>query len=170
MPRPQGANEHKYEVSLTWTGNLGEGTSGYRNYSRDFEVAAGSRPPIAGSADPAFRGDTDRYNPEDMLVAAVSSCHMLWYLHLCAIGHITVTEYSDSAEGNLAIEKDGGGHFTSITLRPRVTVESSSESSELGQVRGAAMALHEEAHRLCFIANSLSVPVAIEPAIEIVRT
>lgn len=168
MAASQGANEHKYEISLAWTGNLGEGTSGYRNYSRDFEVSVGSRSPIGGSADPTFGGNADRYNPEDMLVAAVSSCHMLWYLHLCAIGHITVTEYSDSAGGTLAIEKDGGGHFTSITLRPRVTVELPSEGSGLGSVREQALVLHEEAHRLCFIANSLKVPVAVEAAIEFV--
>lgn len=170
MKASQGSNEHKYEISLTWTGNLGEGTSGYRKYSRDFEVAVGSRQPLAGSADPAFRGDADRYNPEELLVAAVSSCHMLWYLHLCAIGHITLTEYSDNAEGTLAIEEDGGGHFTSVTLRPHVIAKLPSGESDDGLLREKALALHDEAHRLCFVANSLKAPVAVEPVIELVTS
>ncbi|RIK10932.1 MAG: peroxiredoxin [Acidobacteria bacterium] len=170
MAASQGPNEHRYEISLAWTGNLGEGTSGYRSYSRDFEVAVGSRPPISGSADPTFRGDPERYNPEEMLVAAVSSCHMLWYLHLCAVGHITITTYSDKGEGTLAIGEGGGGHFTSITLRPQVIAKLPDGKADDGSLREKALALHEEAHRLCFIANSLNVTVVVEPTVELVST
>jgi len=150
------AKEHQYGVTVTWTGNQGTGTSSYRAYARDHEIAANGKPPIAASSDPAFRGDKVRYNPEDMLVASLSSCHMLWYLHLCAVGGIVVTRYADRAEGTMAEDASGGGRFTCVTLRPEIAV---APGADLAKAR----ALHDEAHHKCFIANSVNFPVACEP-------
>jgi len=153
------SREHSYSVSVRWTGNTGAGTSGFRNYKRDHEISAPGKPPIPASSDPAFRGDKARYNPEELLVASLSACHMLWYLHLCADVGIVVTEYHDDASGAMAETKDGGGHFTQVTLRPVVKVA--------GQVDPElARRLHEQAHHLCFIANSVNFPVLCEPSLE----
>ena len=148
---------HRYEARTRWTGNLGTGTSTYRAYSRDHEIAADGKPPIAGSSDRAFRGDPARWNPEDLLVSALSSCHMLSYLHLCAVSGIVVTAYEDRASGEMRETEDGGGRFVSALLRPRVTI--SQGDAEL------ARALHERAHHLCFIASSVNFPVRCEPEI-----
>jgi len=153
------SREHSYSVNVRWTGNTGAGTSGFREYKRDHEISASVKPPIPGSSDPAFRGDKARYNPEELLVASLSACHMLWYLHLCANAGIVVTEYHDDASGAMAETKDGGGHFTQVTLRPVVKVA--------GQVDPElARRLHEQAHHLCFIANSVNFPVLCEPSLE----
>ena len=147
--------EHRYTVSLTWTGNLGSGTSGYRDYSRDYEIGAEGKPVVHGSADPAFRGDRSRWNPEELLVASLSACHKLWYLHLAAEAGIIVTAY---AEGLLEVGRDGAGRFKSVVLRPTVTVAAGSDV-------GKARALHQPAHEKCFIANSVNFPVECEPEI-----
>jgi organic hydroperoxide reductase OsmC/OhrA len=147
---------HSYEVSVTWTGNRGTGTSGYRAYDRDHEVTAAGPPPIAASSDPAFRGDRGRWNPELELTAALAQCHMLWYLHLAASAGVVVTAYADDAHGTMAETEDGGGHFTEVVLRPRVTVA----SADMIEV---AVSLHREAHAKCFIANSVNFPVRHEP-------
>ncbi|MFC3165079.1 OsmC family protein [Ciceribacter thiooxidans] len=148
---------HEYSATVTWTGNRGTGTSGYRDYSRDHVIAAGAKPDIPGSADPAFRGDADRWNPEDLLVASVSACHKLWYLHLCAVNGVVVTAYEDHAEGQMVTEEDGSGRFTEVVLRPRVTISSGD--------RERAASLHHDAHEKCFIANSVNFPVRCEPMI-----
>ena len=148
---------HRYAVKIEWTGNLGEGTSTYRAYSRDHAITADGKPALAGSSDHAFRGDASRYNPEDLLVSALSACHMLSYLHLCAVNGIVVTAYEDRAGGEMRETADGGGRFVSVLLRPRVTVRSGNAD--------LARRLHEEAHRLCFIATSVNFPVACEPEI-----
>ncbi len=151
---------HTYEIVTRWTGNLGSGTSGYRAYSRDHEFRGpGKLGPIFGSSDPTFRGDSKRYNPEELLVASLSACHLLWYLHLCADAGVVVLDYVDAAQGTLAIDADGGGRFTEVVLRPQVTVA----FAEQEQV---AQALHAEAHRLCFIANSVNFPVRHVPAVK----
>lgn len=155
--RPE-RKEHHYAVSVTWTGNLGSGTSGYRNYGRDHEIAASGKPTIPCSSDPIFRGDASRYNPEDLLVAALSACHMLWYLHLCADAGIRVTEYRDDATGTMVESADGGGRFAEVTLHPRLIVSR-------GADRDLAIRLHEKAHHLCFIANSVNFPVRCQPEI-----
>src|SRR5499426_564348 len=103
--------EHHYSVVVTWTGNQGSGTSGYRDYRRDHDISAAGKPIIPASSDPIFRGDASRYNPEDLLVASLSGCHMLWYLHLCADAGIRVTEYRDDATGTMVETADGGGRF-----------------------------------------------------------
>jgi len=151
---------HRYDVTLTWTGNSGAGTSGYRDYSRAHEVTAAGPPPIAASSDPALRGDAARWNPEQLLTAALSQCHMLWYLHLCADAGVVVTEYSDQAHGAMTQTGDGGGHFTEVVLRPRVTVASP-------DMVDAATRLHETANSLCFIANSVNFPVRHQPEITV---
>ncbi len=148
---------HEYSTTVTWIGNRGTGTSGYRDYSRDHVIAAGAKPDILGSADPAFRGDAARWNPEDLLVASVSACHKLWYLHLCAVNGVVVTAYEDHAEGLMVTEEDGGGCFTEVVLRPRVTISA-------GDPERAA-SLHHDAHEKCFIANSVNFPVRCEPVI-----
>jgi organic hydroperoxide reductase OsmC/OhrA len=153
------AREHRYAVTVEWTGNTGTGTAGYRAYERRHEIgAAASKPLILGSSDPAFRGDAARWNPEELLVASLSACHQLWYLHLCADAGVIVTGYLDRAEGTMTEEADGGGHFTHVVLRPVVTITRDSDAER-------ARALHARAHALCYIARSVSFPVTHEPEI-----
>lgn len=152
------ARLHTYDAVVTWTGNRGTGTSGYLDYARDHDVAADGPATIAGSSDPAFRGDKTRWNPEQLLVASLSQCHMLWYLHLCAQAGVVVTGYVDHPQGTMTENRDGG-HFTEVVLRPHVTVA----SQAMAQL---ATRLHEEAHRRCFIANSVNFPVRHEPTIQ----
>lgn len=151
---------HRYAVTVAWTGNQGEGTSGYHSYARDHEVTADSRPPLIGSSDRAFRGNAQRWDPERLLVAALSQCHLLSYLHVCAEAGVVVVDYVDQAEGEMQQTPDGGGHFTEVTLRPRVTVSEESMTA-------AARELHGHAHELCFIANSVNFPVLHEPRIAV---
>lgn len=151
---------HEYHVTITWTGNLGTGTSGYKHYSRDFALAAEGKPSIAGTSDLTFHGSPGRWNPEEMLVAALSSCHKLSYLHLCAVNDVVVTAYVDQAEGFMRFDsKTGAGRFERVILRPRVTISTSSDTA-------TANALHHKAHELCFIANSVNFPVECQPQIE----
>jgi organic hydroperoxide reductase OsmC/OhrA len=149
---------HSYDVSVSWTGNRGPGTSDYRAYSRDHEVTANGPAPIAASSDPAFRGDPSRWNPELELTAALAQCHMLWYLHLCALAGVVVTSYADDAHGAMIETEDGGGRFTEVVLRPRITVADTS-------MLEAAAGLHQEANAKCFIANSVNFTVRHEPVI-----
>lgn len=148
--------EHQYHLSLDWTGNLGTGTSSYEGYSREHVVRIAGKPDLVGSADPAFRGDAALHNPEDLLLAALSQCHLLTYLALCARARINVTGYRDRAEGTLQLTKDGGGHFTGVVLRPRVVV---AEAHMLEKARF----FHGEVHKYCFIARSVNFPVRCEP-------
>ena len=150
---------HNYETRTVWTGNTGTGTSGYRAYDRAHEISASGKPPIPGSSDPNFHGDATRYNPEELLVASLSACHMLWYLHLCSENGIVVTTYIDEAHGTMAETTDGGGRFTEVTLRPAVTIASG--DGELAQQ------LHKRAHELCFISRSVNFPVRCESEIKI---
>jgi organic hydroperoxide reductase OsmC/OhrA len=151
---------HRYETTVTWTGNRGEGTANFRAYARDHDVLAEGRPPIAASSDPGLRGDPERWNPELLLVAALSECHMLWHLHLCAVGGVVVEAYEDRAEGVMTTTKDGSGQFTEVVLRPVVTVADASMTEK-------AQALHPKAHEMCFIANSVNFPVRHEPTVEV---
>ncbi|MGC5030896.1 OsmC family protein [Micromonospora sp. DT229] len=147
---------HTYATTVTWTGNLGTGTSGYRDYRRDHDITAEGHPPILGSSDPTFRGDPTRWNPEELLLTALSQCHMLAYLHLCADSGIVVTDYVDHATGTMTTDNTGNGHFTEVLLHPQVTV------ADPDTVEAAA-ALHDDAHRVCFIANSVNFPVRHRP-------
>ena len=151
------SRRHEYETHTAWTGNRGDGTADYRAYGRDLETTAPGRPPIAASADRAFRGDPERWNPELLLVAALSQCHLLSYLHRCAINGVVVTAYSDTAAGVMVQDGDGG-RFEEVVLRPVVTVAEAA-------MAGRAAALHHEAAELCFIAASVGFPVRHEPRI-----
>src|SRR5690348_899974 len=124
---PPSSREHLYRVAIEWTGNRGTGTSDYGAYGRDHTIRAGAKPPIPGSSDPAFRGDAARWNPEDLLVAALSACHKLWYLHLCAVNGVAVLAYRDEAIGSMVEDTATGGHFTRVVLRPHVTVRPSDD-------------------------------------------
>ena len=143
---------------MEWTGNDGRGTQTYSGYRRDHIIAAAGKPAIDGSSDPAFRGDPSRYNPEELLVASLSSCHMLWYLHLCAANHISVEGYEDDAEGVMKESADGSGEFVRVELRPRVTIASGGDTAK-------ALTLHEEAHRMCFISRSVRFAVEVKAEI-----
>jgi organic hydroperoxide reductase OsmC/OhrA len=144
---------HHYQINLQWTGNEGTGTSDYRSYKRDHLLSGlGKMLEIPGSSDPSFRGDPGRYNPEELLVASLSACHMLWFLHLCAVNKIVVIDYQDEATGIMEETEDGGGRFREVTLHPVVTVAEQ-------EMAARTEALHHEAHRLCFIANSCNFPV-----------
>ena len=151
-------SEHEYAVRVTWTGNTGDGTTHYRSYRRDHTVTTEGPPPLLGSADPTFRGDASRWNPEQLLLAALSQCHLMSYLHACVQVGVVVTAYVDDAEGRMQVDRDGSGRFTEVVLRPRVTV------TEPGMVP-AATAAHRRANELCFIANSVSFPVRHEPVV-----
>ena len=143
---------HNYQATIRWTGNKGSGTDHYRNYERSHTITIGVKPPILASSDSAFRGDKTKHNPEELLVASLSSCHMLWYLHLCSEAGITVIDYVDNATGIMAETSNGGGRFSEVTLNPVVTV------TEQGMI-DKANKLHEKANELCFIANSVNFPV-----------
>jgi organic hydroperoxide reductase OsmC/OhrA len=149
---------HHFEVTTTWTGNRGSGTSDYRAYGRDHEIVAeGKLAAIPASSSPVYRGDKDRYNPEELMIAALSGCHMLWFLHLCADAGIVVTDYRDDAKGDMHVNRDGSGQFTEVVLRPIVRIADASRAAELGD-------LHHRAHDLCFIARSVNFPVRCEPS------
>jgi organic hydroperoxide reductase OsmC/OhrA len=150
--------DHHYKVRTVWTGNRGTGTSGYRAYDRAHVVKIDGKADILGSSDANFRGDGTRHNPEDMLVASLSTCHMLWYLHLAAEARLIVTAYEDEAEGHMQLKADGGGAFVRATLRPRVRIAGDCNAEH-------AAALHHEAHEKCFVANSVNFPVEVEPEI-----
>jgi len=148
------ARTHHYRVHLTWTGS--RAGLPFRRHKRDFLITSGDKPPIEGSSDAVFRGDTRRWNPEDLLVASLSSCHQLWYLGLCAAAGIEVLAYEDRAQGTMLEQEDGGaGQFTEVVLRPRVTLAE-------GADRARAEALHRIAHEKCFIARSVNFPVRVE--------
>ncbi len=156
------SRQHHYRIDLSWTGNRGEGTANYRAYGRDHLISAPGKPPMAGSSDPSFRGDADRYNPEELLVASLSACHMLWYLHVCAVEGIVVVDYRDDAAGVMVESADGGGRFESVTLRPRVTL-----AAHCADRQAQAERLHAAASDKCFIANSVNFPVHHEAQIHI---
>jgi organic hydroperoxide reductase OsmC/OhrA len=146
---------HHYAVTVTWTGNTGEGTASYTSYLKDQEILVEGKPPIAGSADPAFRGNASRWNAEDLLVAALSQCHLLWYLSTAAKRKIVVTGYVDRAWGTMAMNRDGSGQFTEVVLRPEITLAPGSDVEK-------ADSLHHIAHQMCFIARSVNFPVRTE--------
>lgn len=148
---------HTYQTSLRWTGNTGQGTTNYRNYERSHEISApGGKNIIQGSSDPSFRGDPKKYNPEELLLASLASCHMLWVLHLCTESGVVVTAYEDQPEGTMIETAEGGGRFQSVCLHPIITVLEPEMAAKLP-------AIHKRAHELCFIANSVNFPVTCEP-------
>src|SRR5687768_7370776 len=148
---------HHYNSKTTWTGNRGQGTTDYKSYERSHTISMNGKPVIQGSSDAAFRGDKTKHTPEDLFVCSLSTCHMLWYLHLCAVNGVVVIEYVDDSVGTMEETANGSGRFTEVVLHPVVTV---SEKSMIEK----ANALHHEAHKMCFIANSVNFPVVHQPS------
>lgn len=144
--------KHNYKLTIKWTGNKGEGTVDYKTYDRSHSILIENKPEILASSDPAFRGDNTKYNPEELLVASLSSCHMLWYLHFCAVNGVIVEEYIDNAEGTLTETRTGSGSFSEVILNPVVTVKEESMIEK-------AIELHKKANKYCFIANSVNFEV-----------
>jgi organic hydroperoxide reductase OsmC/OhrA len=149
--------QHNYSLIVKWTGNTGTGTSGYKEFERSHSIHIDNKVEIWGSSDPAFRGDKTKHNPEDLLLASISSCHMLWYLHLCTVAGIIVTDYIDHATATMIETVNGGGKFTEATLNPIVTITDISTMKKANE-------LHKQANELCFIANSLNFPVYHKPS------
>lgn len=149
---------HLYSSKLLWTGNRGEGTKNYKAYDRAYSVQVEGKPMVEGSSDPAFMGDASKYNPEELFLFSLSSCHMLWYLHLCSTEGIIVTDYKDDAMGQMTEEADGSGRFTEVILRPTVMIEDDTKKE-------LALQLHHKANQMCFIANSCNFAVKHEALI-----
>lgn len=147
---------HFYKLTVDWTGNTGSGTSSYTGYDRDFLVKKDNKILLEGSADPAFRGDSTKLNPEEFLLSAISSCHMLWYLHLCADAGIVLTSYIDNPEGEMVQDDSGGGRFSKVVLNPIVSIQDKILADQ-------ALALHKIAHEKCFISQSCNFPILVEP-------
>jgi organic hydroperoxide reductase OsmC/OhrA len=152
--------EHHFAIGIEWVGNRGTGTSGYRSYGRETLLTGAGKQPIEGSSDRVFHGNAERWNPEELLLAALSECHLLSYLHVAASNGIVVSAYTDATTGTMRQTENGGGHFTSATIRPRVTISSGDPAM--------ALALHAEAAAKCFIAASVNFPVSHEPEIIVV--
>lgn len=150
------AKEHQYKTALTWTGNKGSGTMDYRSYDRNYVISIDHKADLSGSSDSGFLGDKTKHNPEDLLVSSLSSCHMLWYLHLCSQNDIIVMDYKDNAVGTMIEEPNGSGRFTEVTLNPVVTITNKADIDK-------ANSLHEQANKMCFIANSCNFPVKHQP-------
>lgn len=153
------SQQHDYRAHIVWTGAARGPTTSYDSYSREYRVEIAGKPPLAGSADKTFRGDPALHNPEDLLVVALSTCHMLSYLALCARARIPVVSYEDAASGTMVLQ-GGGGRFTEVVLRPRVVVAAGVDPDK-------ARRLHDEAHHVCFIANSVNFPVRHEAEVMI---
>ncbi|MBK9319013.1 MAG: OsmC family protein [Bacteroidetes bacterium] len=150
------AKEHSYKLILKWTGNTGHGTSDYKSYERSHIIQSEQKVDIAASSDPAFRGDKTKHNPEEFLLASLSGCHMLWFLHLCADAGVIVIDYEDHPTGTMIELETGGGRFKEVTLHPVVTLQNKEFAGKLN-------ALHQRAHDLCFIANSVNFEVTHQP-------
>ncbi|ADR21107.1 peroxiredoxin [Marivirga tractuosa] len=152
--------DHHYQSLLKWTGNTGKGTKSYTSYERSYDIIIENKPTLKGSADPGFRGDASLHNPEDVFLASISSCHMLWYLHLCAVNKITVIDYQDKASATMQEDSQGKGHFTGAILHPEVIILEK-DKIELAE------SLHQKANEYCFIANSCNFPIQHDPTIKL---
>ena len=153
---------HEHEALVTWTGNAGSGTATYAGYGRSWRISIAGKADLEGSAEPMFRGDPARHNPEDLFLASIASCHLLSYLALCARQGVRVTAYEDEARGAMSFKAGGGGRFETVVLSPRVTIAPDSDPA-------LAQSLHETAHELCFIANSCAVPISVMPTVSVER-
>ncbi len=149
------AKKHDFPNRIVWTGNRGTGTSAYRDYDRTWDMALEGKDTLSCSNDPMLGGDPSKYNPEDMLIAAISSCHMLWYLHLCSVAGVTVTAYEDTPVGVGESEPDGTGRFLEAILYPKITITKESDVQK-------ARDIHDEIHKHCFIARSVNFPIRYE--------
>jgi organic hydroperoxide reductase OsmC/OhrA len=151
---------HQYKIVATWTGNTGQGTKTYRGYERSVTVSADNKADLLCTSDTAFNSDKTKHNPEELLLASISTCHLLWYLHLCSEAGVTVTAYIDNPIGLMQETPDGGGHFTEVTLYPTITVSDPSMVDK-------AVTLHKDANRLCYIANSCNFPIHHKPIVNV---
>lgn len=151
--------QHHYAATITWTGNKGDGTKDARSYERDHTIVVTGKPEIPGTSEVSMLGNKVRYNPEELLLASLSACHMLWYLYLCAQAGVVVTAYVDAATGTMQSEADGGGRFTEVVLHPTITIAGTVPEEKLNE-------LQHEANRLCFIAASCNFPVRHQPVYE----
>ncbi|NEX47699.1 OsmC family protein [Pseudotabrizicola algicola] len=149
-------SEHAYTSRIVWTGNTGEGTRSYRGYARSWDIAVPGKPVVSCSNDPLLGGDPGKMNPEDLLLSALSACHMLWYLHFAADAGVVVIAYEDSPLGIGEVEPGGAGRFVSVQLRPRITLAAGSDLT-------LAEALHARISAVCFIARSVAFPVSHAP-------
>lgn len=147
---------HEYTVNLAWTGAGPDGTASYTSYERDHEITVEGKPALLGSADPAFRGDPSRHSPEDLFVAALAQCHMLWALHMAARHGVVIVGYTDRATGTMRVSSAGAGQFTEVTLHPQLTVRGAVSEETVA-------AIHRDAHAHCFIARSVNFPVRVAP-------
>ena len=148
--------DHQYHLTIIWTGNTGQGTQTYKGYERDHTIEASGKPVIPGTSEVSYLGNQTRYNPEELLVASLSACHMLWYLHLCSVNKIIVSAYVDQATGTMQTEADGSGRFTEVVLHPQITITGTAKKDLLQK-------LQQEANKFCFIANSCNFPVRHQP-------
>lgn len=152
--------KHNYNITLQWTGNRGIGTKDYRAYDRSHIVSVNNKQDVYCSSDPSFRGDHTKHNPEELFLASISICHMLWYLHLCSDNNIVVVDYVDNATATMQENENGGGHFTEVILHPIVTITDNALIEK-------ANTLHKKANELCFIANSCNFKILHKPIIKI---
>lgn len=153
-------SQHTYSSRIVWTGNTGQGTAAYRAYARTWDVAVPGKEVIHCSNDPILGGDPTRMNPEDLLLSALSACHMLWYLHYASEAGLVVTAYTDMPEGVGEIGRGGAGRFAAATLRPQITLRPGADLE-------VAEAIHHRIHEVCFIARSVNFPVAIAASFHI---
>ncbi len=154
------SKQYQYSINVKWTGNKGSGTTAFTAHERSHSVTVENKPDLLCSSDAAFRGDKTKHTPEDLLVASISGCHMLWYLHLCSEAGVVVTDYIDNAKGTMTVTDDGGGHFTEVTLYPEVTIADKSMEEKANE-------LHKKANQLCFIARSCNFPIHHKPICKI---
>ncbi|WBU89104.1 OsmC family protein [Cellulophaga omnivescoria] len=153
--------KHNYEITVAWTGNEGNGTQNYTSYNRNHTITANHKyGEIKGSSDPSFLGDKTKYNPEDLFLSSLSSCHMLWYLHLCSVHKIVVNSYVDNAIGTMEETEDGSGKFTGVTLQPKVIITDPKMLEKANE-------LHKQANKMCFIANSCNFKIDHKPNITV---
>jgi organic hydroperoxide reductase OsmC/OhrA len=150
------AHEHNYKLTAVWTGNNGDGTKNVRTYDRSHTVSIEGKPELFLTTDNAAVGDKSKLNPEDLLVAAISSCHMLSYLYLCSLDGVVITSYTDNATGIMLENESGGGSFKEIILHPICEVTDESMITK-------ALELHHKAHEICYIANSVNFEVTCNP-------
>ncbi|CAL2102410.1 OsmC family peroxiredoxin [Tenacibaculum sp. 190130A14a] len=148
--------DFNYTATVIWTGNNGKGTLNYNSYERSYTMNINNKPPILGSSDAAFKGDGTKHNPEELLITAIASCHMLWYLHLCSEENVIITAYQDGVSGVMKIDANGKGSFSKVILNPTVTVLEAS-------MKEKAIALHQKANEYCFIANSVNFTIEHNP-------
>lgn len=152
--------KHLFKAEVDWTSNQKPSDSTKRFYSKTHQIIIEGKPVLNVSAAKAFKGDPELYNPEDLLLSSLVSCHMMSYLYVCAQNDIEVLEYSDNAEATLEVAADGSGRFVAVRLYPKVKI-SNSDKIEL------AVELHTKANQLCFIANSCNFPVLHEASCKI---